>query len=245
MNVSVSGPGRGGFPPTHWSVVLAAGTGDSSRAAEALAELCQVYWYPLYAYARGLGRSSEDAQDLTQGFFEHMLESGLVASADATKGRFRSFLLQCFRNFIASDHAKAACQKRGGGKPILSLDTAGAEAKFAREISDHGSPDSIYERNWARAVLDDVMVQLEQEFAANGRERAFRILRPLLQGDDDAWSCAEVAKELATSTQTVRVMVYRLRRRYRERLNAVVLRTVGSAAEVDDELRYLLQALQG
>ena len=245
MSAPTSEPGRGGFPPTHWSVVLTAGHGRSGDAAEALAELCRTYWYPLYAYARRSGRSPEDAQDLTQGFFEHLLESRLVASADATRGRFRSFLLQCFRNFMAAEHAKATRQKRGGGQPILSLDAVGAEARFGRELAESRSPESLYERNWAFAVLEEAMLQVEREFAASGREHTFRTLRPHLQGDDNGLSYAAVAKKLSTSEETVRVMVYRLRRRYREVLHGVVLRTVSSPAEVEEELRHLLQVVQG
>jgi RNA polymerase sigma-70 factor (ECF subfamily) len=244
MSALTSEACRGGFPATHWSVVLAAGHGGSTDAAEALAQLCRAYWYPLYAYARRTGRSPEDAQDLTQGFFEHLIESRLVASAEATKGRFRAFLRQCFRNFMAADRAKATRQKRGGGQPILSLDATGAEARFGRETADMRSPDLLYERNWALAVLDEVMLQVQREFAASGRERAFQILRPHLQGDDHGLSYAAVAQELSTTAETARVMVYRLRRRYRELLNGVVLRTVGSPAEVDEELRHLLQVVQ-
>jgi RNA polymerase sigma factor (sigma-70 family) len=244
----MSAPGSeacgGAFPPTHWSVVLAAGHGGSADAAAAVAELCRVYWYPLYAYARRSGRSPEDAQDATQGFFEHLLESRLVASADATKGRFRSFLLQCFRNFMASNHAQATRQKRGGGDSLLSLDAAGAEARFGREVTDQRSPEVLYERNWALAVLDEVMLQVEREFAASGRERTFQILHPHLQGDDNGPSYADVAKRLSTSVEAVRVMVYRLRRRYRELLNQTVLRTASSPAEVEEELRYLLRVVR-
>lgn len=244
MSMPTSEAHPGGFPPTHWSVVLTAGHGKSAQAAEALTELCQTYWYPLYAFARRSGRTPEDAQDLTQGFFEHLLETHLVASVDATRGRFRSFLLQCFRNFMAAEHAKATCQKRGGGRAILSLDAAGAEGRFGRETMDKRSPEALYECNWALAVLEEAMRQVEREFAASGREHTFQTLRPHLQGDDSGLSYAAVAKELSTSEGTVRVMVYRLRRRYRELLHSVVLRTVGSPAEVQEELEHLLRVLQ-
>jgi RNA polymerase sigma-70 factor (ECF subfamily) len=181
---------------------------------------------------------------VTQAFFEHLLETRLVASAEATRGRFRSFLLQCFRNFMAAEHAKAMRQKRGGGRPILSLDAVGAEARFGREMTEKQTPEALYERNWALAVLDEAMLQLQREFASSGRERTFHALRPHLQGDDNGLSYAAVAEELSTSEGTVRVMVYRLRRRYREQLNDVVLRTVGSPAEVEGELQHLLHVLQ-
>ena len=233
------------FATTHWSVVFAAGHGGSAQASEALAELCRTYWYPLYAYSRRTGCSPEDAQDLTQGFFEHLLENRLLASADAAKGRFRSFLLQCLRNFMATEHAHATRQKRGGGQWVLSLDAAGAEARFGREMADPRTPELLYERNWALEVLDEAMLQVERDFAKSGRERTFQILRPRLQGEQNGFSHAALARELSTSEGTVRVMVHRLRRRYREVLNGVVLRTVSSPAEVEDELRHLLQVVQG
>lgn len=244
MNTPTPGSGQGRMPPTHWSAVLTAGQGNSSQAAAALAEFCRTYWYPLYAYARWKGRSPEDAQDLTQGFFEHLLESGLLASANAAKGRFRSFLLQCFRNFLATDHTRVIRQKRGGSQPVLSLDVAGAEARFGREVSDNRNPELIYEHNWALAVLDEVMRKTEAEFVASGREQTFGILRPHLQGDDTRMSHAAAARELGTSEGTVRVMVHRLRRRYRELLEGVLVRTVNSPAEVEEELRHLLQVLR-
>jgi RNA polymerase sigma factor (sigma-70 family) len=233
------------FATTHWSVVLAAGHAGSGDADKALTELCRIYWYPLYAYARRTGHSPEDAQDLTQGFFEHLLESRLVACADAAKGRFRSFLLQCFRNFTASEHARATRQKRGGGQAILSLDAEGAEARFAREVVDPHSPELLYERKWAHAVLDEAMRQVQREFSDSNREHTFQVLRPHLQGDDHCLSYTEVARELSIAEATARVMVYRLRRRYREVLHDVVLRTVSSPAEVEDELRHLLEVVQG
>ena len=233
------------FATTHWSAVFAAGHGSSTSAAEALDELCRTYWYPLYAYARRTGSPPEDAEDLTQGFFQHLLECRLVDSADAAKGRFRSYLLRSFCNFKATEHARAARQKRGGGQTILSLDAAGAEAKFGRDLSDTSNPELLYERNWALAVLDGAMLQMEREFATSGREQVFRVLRPYLQGDENVPSHAVAARELATTEATVGVMVYRLRRRYREVLNGVVLRTVSSPAEVEEELRHLLQVVQG
>ena len=233
------------FATTHWSVVLAAGHGGSTSASDALAELCRTYWYPLYAYARRTGSSPEDAEDLTQGFFRHLVECRLVDSADAAKGRFRSFLLRSFCNFKATEHAHATRQKRGGGQTILSLDAAGAEAKFGRDLSDTNNPEALYERNWALAVLDEAMLQVEREFAASGREHVFQVLRPYLQGDENALSHAAAGRELSTTEATVGVMVYRLRRRYREVLNGVVLRTVSSPAEVEAELQHLLQVVQG
>ncbi len=235
----------GCFATTHWSVVLAAGDSAAPGAQEALERLCRTYWYPLYAYVRRTGRPHNEAQDLTQGFFEHLLKSRLMASADAAKGRFRSFLLKCFRNYMSSEHVRSSAQKRGGGQPVLSLDETSATARYAEEMADQRSPELLYERDWAVAVLNEAMLQLESEFAAGGRKRTFEALRPGLQGDDEDWSVAAAAWEISTTEATVRVMVHRLRKRYREVLSGVVLRTVGSPAEVEEELRHLLEVVQG
>ena len=232
------------FATTHWSLVSAAARGGSTAARQALADLCQIYWYPLYAYARHRGQVADAARDLTQGFFEHLLEHELVASADAAKGRFRAFLLRCFQNFMASEHARATRQKRGGGQLVFSLDAPGAEERFGRDLADHRSPEVLYERRWAVAVLDEAMRLLRQEFATAGRERTFEILAPRLGEDRDGAPAAHLAAQLGTTEGTVRVMVHRLRRRYRELLHVVVLRTVATPAEVSDELRHLFQVLQ-
>ncbi len=225
-------------------MVHVAGQGKATEAEQALAELCRVYWYPLYAYARRLGHSSEDAKDATQGFFEHVLESRLLATADPAKGRFRSLLLHSFRNFLSGEHLKAISQKRGGKQLLYSLDAAGAEARFGQELADARNPELLYERNWALALLGEAMHRIQHEFARSGREQLFQALRPHLQGDERALPYSTLARKLATSEASVRVMVYRIRRRYRELVLEVLRSTVSNPAEIEDELRHLLQIVQ-
>ena len=232
------------FATTHWSLVFAAGRGGSAEARQALAELCRIYWYPLYAYARHQGLACEAARDATQGFFEHLIEHELVASAEAARGQFRAFLLRCFQNFMASERARATRQKRGGGQPLLSLDAPGAEERFARELTDRRSPEVLYEHHWAVAVLDEAMRLLRREFTVQGRERTFNLLAPRLEGDRNGGSAADLATQLGTTEGTVRVMVHRLRRRYRDLLHGVVLRTVASPTEVLEEMQHLFHVLQ-
>lgn len=241
---SGANPTAAHFATTHWNLVFAAGHGGSGEAREAMAELCRIYWYPLYAYARCQGATADAAQDLTQGFFAHLLEHDVVASADAARGRFRSFLRRCLQNFAASEHARATRVKRGGGRPLLSLDAPGAEARFASELADHHDPERLYERQWALAVIEEALRQLREAFVAAGRERTFDLLAPRLSGERDGVPAAELARQLGTTEGTVNVMMHRLRRRYRELLSAVVLRTVASPTEVEEELRYLLRVLQ-
>ncbi|HEY5910487.1 MAG TPA: sigma-70 family RNA polymerase sigma factor, partial [Verrucomicrobiae bacterium] len=125
----------GTFPLTHWSAVLAAGEEGNSKAERALAELCQTYWYPLYAFARRKGHQPADAQDLTQGFFAYLINARLVVRADPQRGRFRSFLLGCFTHFMSSEKGRTQAQKRGGRHLLIPLDLQQAEARLAEDPS--------------------------------------------------------------------------------------------------------------
>lgn len=223
---------------------MTAGHGGPAEAAEAVAGLCRVYWYSLYAYARMAGHSVQDAEDLTQGFFMHLIESRLLASADAARGRFRTFLLCCFRNYMASERKRAGSKKRGGDWLAVPMDRAEAEKRLERGLVANCDPERQYERNWAVAILEDAMSALKRQFHESGREPVFEALRPLLERDEGAQPYAVVADELGTTPGSVKSMVHRLRQRYREALRAAVLRTVDSSAEVDDELRHLLHVLQ-
>lgn len=241
MDTQATGAASSLFPQTHWSVVLAAG---AKRDETALAELCRAYWYPLYAYARRRGHPPADAEDLTQGFFAHLLSGELVARADAAKGRFRHYLLHSFHNFMVSEWKRATAQKRGGGHSVVPFDVAEAETRFAGESVDRQSPERIFERNWAVAVLDEAAARLQAELQDSGRERLFLHLHRFLEGDVRANAYAEVAQALQTTEGTVKVAVYRLRQRYRELLRAVVARTVETPLEVEEELRHLQSVFQ-
>lgn len=231
------------FPPTHWSVICKARDAGAADGAS-LARLCQTYWYPLYAFARRSGRNPPDAQDLTQGFFEHVLHGRLLRSADASKGRFRSYLLGCFRHFIQSDHARAMAEKRGGQCQTLSLDHELAEVRFGQDLSDPLDPALLYDRNWALTLVTEVTRQLEREFEASGRGEVFRTLSPLLLGDKSGASHADAARALQWAEASVKVMVWRMRRRFRALFKEQVAQTVDDPAHLDEELRHLLQALQ-
>ena len=233
------------FPPTHRSAVFAAGKGGTARAEAALAEFCSMYWYPLYAFARRKGHQVADAQDLTQDFFAYLIDAQLVARANPDKGRFRSFLLACFTHFLASEKERAQTLKRGGGRFMVPLDSQQAEARLAQEPSPDASPERLFDRHWALAVLDAALAHLEAEFKKPGRTVLFQQLQPFLQGDASGPSYTEVAQRLGTTAGTIKVTVHRLRRRYRELLRTVVSQTVNSPIEVDAELAHLMAALRG
>ena len=206
------------FDTTPWSVVLAAG-GDSTRGAkQALATLCETYWYPLYAYLRRHGKSAEDAQDLTQGFFQQMLEKGTIERADPGRGRFRSFLLASLKHYVTNEWDKDQAHKRGGDVPHVSLELEGAEGRYQFEPKDDATPETVFDRRWALTLLGNVLAKLRKEFVEAGKEAAFDQLKIFLGGRSPSTSYESVGKRLDMSEGAVKVAVHRLRRRYRDLL---------------------------
>jgi len=233
------------FVTTHWSVVLTASRSDTTRSRDALARLCQTYWYPLYAYVRRLGNAPPDAQDLTQEFFARLLEKNYLVGADESRGRFRSFLLAALKHFLANEWDKARAQKRGGGQIPVSIDLAAAETACRFEPADTATAEKIFERRWALTLLEQVLRRLREEYVRSGREKWFEQLKPTLTEASRAVRYAEIALRLGTSEGAVKVAVHRLRQRYREMLRAEIADTVASPGEVEDELRNLFAALAG
>jgi RNA polymerase sigma-70 factor (ECF subfamily) len=233
------------FLTTHWSVVLAAGRSDSPRARAALEKLCSTYWYPLYAFVRRLGQGPHDAEDLVQAFFAQCLEKNYLGAADRAKGRFRSFLLVALKRFLANEWDKARTRKRGGGTMPISFDAMSAEQRYALEPAERLSADRLFERRWALTLLEQVLARLREEQAGGGRAEAFELLKDSLVSGGRNTSYVELAARLGTSEGAVKVAVHRLRRRYRELLEAEIADTVGSPEEVAEERRYLLSVLSG
>ncbi len=232
------------FPTTRWSLVLQAGASDAPSARESLAELCAAYWYPLYAFVRRRGHGPEQAQDLTQDFFARALEKGLLAEADPSRGRFRSFLRTVCAHFLANRRDHDQARKRGGGRPALPIDTADAEGRYALELADGLTPERIFDRSWALTLLGRVLARLGREYDEAGKGPAFDALRGVLAGDPDTPSYAAAAARMGTSEGAARVAAHRLRRRYGELLRQEIAATLADPAEVDDEIRDLFAALE-
>jgi RNA polymerase sigma-70 factor (ECF subfamily) len=222
------------FVTTHWSVVLRAGGDDA-----ALGELCRAYWYPLYAYVRRLGKSPQDAEDLTQAFFARLLEKNYIAAADQEKGRFRTFLLIALKRFLANEWDREHAQKRGGFQTIVSIDHDLAETRFSAEPAHAEQPDVLFERQWAMALLEQVMARLQSEYTDTGRGELFGHLRACLTRDEAALSYVEIGTRLDMSDAAVKMAVQRLRARYRELLREEIAKTVASPDDIEDELRHL------
>lgn len=234
--------GMGRFATTRWSLVLAAGRRASPEADRALAALCGTYWYPLYAFARRRGLDAEEARDRTQGFFARLLETEGLAAADRSRGRFRSFLLASFSHFLANEWDRRRARKRGGGRPTLALDFASGESRYGSEPSHDATPERLFERRWALALLDRALGRLEAEYRAAGKADLFDALRPALAGDRGT-PYAELAARLGTTEGAVKVAAHRLRGRCREAVRAEIAETVATEADIDDELRHLFEAL--
>jgi DNA-directed RNA polymerase specialized sigma24 family protein len=237
-----SSPGQ--FPTTRWSRVVLAGDPDARLARESLAELCSAYWYPLYAYIRRRGYGPEVAQDLTQDFFARLLEKGLLAEADPSRGRFRAFLRTVCACFLANRRDWEHARKRGGGRTTLSIDANKAEGRYALELADGLTPERIFDRSWALTLLGRVLDRLGGEYDEAGKAATFEAIRGMLAGDPDAHSYAAVAARLGTTEGAARVAAHRLRRRYGEMLRHEIASTLAEPAEVDDEIRDLFAALE-
>jgi RNA polymerase sigma factor (sigma-70 family) len=245
MSPLSSGPDadRDRFQTTHWSIVVAAGDRGSARSDEALARLCTDYWLPLYAYIRRSGHSLHAAQDLTQEFFARLLERDHFQSADRERGRFRSFLLGAVKHFLSNQRNAARAQKRGGGKPLLSLDFRSAEAAYQVEPADSQTPDRLFDQQWALLLLDRILQRLADEFAAAGKSQQWLSLREYLTAGTDHRPYADAAAQLGMSEAAAKMAVHRLRKRYRQLLRDEIGQTVAEASEVDDEIRQLFSIL--
>lgn len=235
----------GRFATTHWSLVLAAAGSDSGLARRALAELCEVYWYPLYAFVRRQGYQTAEAQDLTQEFFARLLEQEFLNSADPQRGRFRSYLLTLLKRFLGHEHRRDMAAKRGGGTPRLSLDFDAGERRMQLEPSYGWTAEQEFERRWALALLGQVLESLRRDYESKGKGTLFQKLTPFITADSQPPVQRELASELNVSEGAVKVAIHRLRGRYRARLRSEIAQTVADMADVDDEMRLLLQAVRG
>ncbi len=233
------------FASTRWTLVAAAGQRDSPESAAALASLCRLYWYPLYAYARRRLPTAEDAQDLTQDFFARLLEKDYLRQVDRTRGSFRSFLLTAFKHFLAKERDRAHAQKRGGGRSHLPLDFQVGERRYLLEPTHAADAEALYERRWALTLLEQTLAQLRDELTRAGKGRLFEALKATLTGEDAPRPYAELADELGVSAEAVKVTVHRLRRRYGELLRTEIAQTVSTPEEIEEELRSLFTALAG
>lgn len=233
------------FATTHWSLVQAAGGARDRETRAALGMLCETYWYPLYACARRKGCAPDDADDRTQAFFAFLIEGEVLSAADPARGRFRSFLLKTFENFLNSEHRRETALKRGGGRIIHSLNPVQAEERYRHEPSDSETAERAFERQWALTLLQSTLQKVEQEYQDRGQGALYAALEAHLRQDVSQVPYVQLAERLGMSEEGVKSAAHRLRKRYRELLRASVADTLADPADIDDELRLLLKAVSG
>jgi DNA-directed RNA polymerase specialized sigma24 family protein len=231
------------FPTTSWTLISAAGR-DSSGSADALGTLCSAYWLPVYAFIRRKGYAREEAEDLSQAFFTRVLEHGTLVEARRERGKFRSFLLASVSNFLANEWDRRQAQKRGGACTTLSFDFEIGEEQYHREPFHELTPEAVFERQWAMALLDRVLRRQHDEYARRGKAAQFDLLKAFLTGDQDRGAYHDVAAKLDMSDTALRTAVHRLRGRYAELLREEIAATIVDPAEVEGEIRFLLAALE-
>ena len=229
------------FETTQWSIVLAAGHRSSPAGQRALAELCEKYWYPLYAYVRRRVPDAQEAQDLTQAFFAMLLDKNYVAEADPERGKFRTFLLSSLGHFLANQWDRTRAQKRGGDRVHLSLDFDDGERRFSQEPATRLTAERVYDRQWGLTLLSQVLSRLRGEYAAAGKMPLFAELEQYITPSEHTASYTKAGAKLQMRAGAVKVAVYRLRRRYGELLRAEIAQTVADPADVDDEIRGLFE----
>jgi RNA polymerase sigma-70 factor (ECF subfamily) len=242
MATSAAAKPRNYFATTHWSVVLSAGRSETTRGKDALAALCEGYWYPLYAYIRRQGHSPQDAEDLTQGFFARLLESESLAAVSPEKGKFRTFLLVALKRFLVNEWHRANSQKRGGGSFQVPLQGHTAETRYVAEPAEQLTAEKLYERRWALTLLERVLARLADEFKNTGKKEQFEKLKPFLMADKGAIPYSQAATESGMNENALKVAVHRLRRRFRELFREEVAHTVAKPEEIDEEIHHLLTA---
>jgi len=227
--------GRGGaFQPTLWSLVIRAQDPESRR--EALEQLIQLYWKPLYRYVRRRGKDRETSEDLTQGFFTMLLTRDSLRTVDRARGRFRTFLLTAMQNYMADEFEKSTARKRGGGSPVLSLDFNRAEEEFVRKGPVTESPDRAYQRDWAHSIMAEALKKVQALYSPV----EFKALeRHLASTHPEGTSYQEIARTLGTSVDDVRNRVRDIKKRYRDAVQELIRANTETEEEARDELRIL------
>ena len=233
------------FHTTRWSVIMVAAQDDTGAGKAALAKLCQQYWYPLYAFARRRGYSPHDAQDLTQGFFLQILENRTFARADQLKGKFRSFLLACFQNYLLLEVQRARTLKRGGDREFVFLDLETAESRFKLEPADQLTAEKIFDARWAVTLLGEAMTRLREQYETQGKIHIFETLKAFLDPakNREPLSYEQAADALGVGLGAAKTLIHRLRKQYSNLVREEIGRTVADPREVDEEIHALCEAV--
>ncbi len=231
------------FPDTHWTLVRAVQGGNAEDAARAMEELCKGYWYPIYAFLRRSGHAAHDAEDLTQAFFQRLMTEDALMCAQQEAGKLRSWLVGVLKHLLSDTARHRAAQKRGGGIPHVSFDEMAAEERYASEPHAESDPDELFTHVWAQDLLASVRNRLREAYEAAGRKEVFDLLLPFLLWDHEPPSCREIAGQIGSSEIATRILIHRLRVKFRTLLKEEVARTVLSPEEIPGELAWLQSVL--
>lgn len=235
---------KSNFATTRWSLVLQAGDQNSPMQQESLASLLQDYWFPLYTFVRKSGKSSDEAEDLIQGFFTRLLEKNLIASIDVSKqGRFRNFLLVCLKNFMNEQWKKSTTLKRGGGRKLFSIDFEDADRRISLEPSHEMTPEKAFDRAWALQVVHRSLESVHKDWEEAGKADMFDVLKPYLLPEDQVPPYGETAAKLELTLSAVRVKVHRLKSEFRQALCAEIAETLGKHQFLEDEINQLFSSI--
>ena len=230
------------FPPTRWSLVLAAQEEASETSRLALGELCEAYWHPLYAFVRHTGYNPQQSEDFVQGFFASLIARSSLDTVSPEKGKLRSFFLASLKKHIADVHRKESTAKRGGGMKIVPADSANFERAYLEEADSALTPDQLYDRRWAQTVLDRTMEKLGSSYEKRGKGDIFRVLKDHISWNNSDASYASSAAKLGMNENAVQQAVFRLRTKYRSLLEQEIAETVGDPGHVQAELDALILA---
>lgn len=231
------------FPSTSWTLVVSAGQTGATPGREALSKLCETYWRPLYMYARGRGYTPEDAADLTQGYLAKLVEKHYLRDARADQGRFRSFLLASFGNYLANEYDRASAQKRGGGSSDLSIDAESFEPAYLAVSNDPQAPETLFEKQWAATLIEAAVNRLRNDMTAQGKGRIYEAMKTYLTGEGPEESYRQQALRIGMTEGAFKTEVHRLRKRFRKAVREEVAATVESPDQIEGELRFLFEVL--
>lgn len=237
-----SADSRHAFQPTRWTLVMQV-KGDGEDAHKAMTELCESYWFPLYAFARGSKWSAADAEDLVQGFFVRLIRNRLFDAAEEERGKLRTFLLTSFRRYAKDEMVKLRAAKRGGDSEHISFDFSEAESWYADEKVDAETPEQLYDRQWAITVIEKALANMKAHAESQNKGKEFDLMKPLLMEETNSDDFSRIAAELGISPNAAKIQIHRLRSRFRETVRAEIRETQLEGTEEDDELRYLLSQL--
>ncbi len=231
---------KGQFPPTRWSLVIGAQEGEDEARRRAMGELCEVYWYPLYAYVRRRGLNPSDAEDVTQGFFCELLEKDRVQQFSNVRGKLRAYLLGAIKNYLSDRGKRERAEKRGGGVQPLSLDMASAEDRYAFEPPEFETPEKLFEVRWALTILERAFERVREEYERLGKPEVYEAMKGLLAGDKET-SFRELGERIGMTEGAARVTLHRMRKLYRRYLEQEISETLAEGEDIEAELAYLNQ----